>query len=282
MSDKRLSVPFIQVGEHGETVHFAHANGYPPGAYRQFLEALGQHYRVLALQHRPIWSDMNPQEMRDWRLVTDDMIAFLDAQGASGIVGIGHSLGGVATMYAALQRPDLFRALIFIDPVFLPEEVLAALRANAQRNPFEVALVARALRRRNQWPDKQAAFDHYRPKNVFRALSDEALWDYVNHGLVANEHGVTLAYPREWEARFYALPPTDVWQCVPRLTQPTLAIRAANSDTLAPQAWALWQTLQPAAMFVELPDVGHLLTMEQPSAVAAPIHDFIENLAGAA
>ena len=45
-------------------------------------------------------------------------------RGLSGIVGIGHSLGGVTTMYAALQRPDLFRALVFIDPVFLLEAVL--------------------------------------------------------------------------------------------------------------------------------------------------------------
>ncbi|MCO5199165.1 MAG: alpha/beta hydrolase [Anaerolineae bacterium] len=282
MSDERLSIPFMQVGEHGDVVHFAHANGYPPGTYRQFLAALGRNYRVLAMHYRPIWSAMDPQEMTDWRLVTEDLIAFLDAQGLSGIVGIGHSLGGVTTMYAALQRPDLFRALVFIDPVFLPEAVLAALRANTERNPFEERLVMRALRRRNQWPDRQTAFDHYRPKSVFRALSDAALWDYVNYGLVDNESGVTLAYPREWEARFYALPPTDVWQCVPRLTHPTLALRAANSDTLYPQAWALWQTLQPAATFVELPDVSHLLTMEQPAAVAEPIHRFIESLPNAA
>jgi pimeloyl-ACP methyl ester carboxylesterase len=272
-----FTIPFEAYGD-GEVIHFAHANGYPPGAYRQFLEALGRDYRVLAIQHRPMWSTMDPADMHDWRLVTGDLIDFLDAHDLRDVVGVGHSLGGVATMYAAIQRPDLFRALVFVEPVFLPAELLATLRANPQISLFGNSLVQRALRRRNYWPDRQAAFDHYRPKSVFNKLPDAALWDYINYGLKEDGDGVTLAYPREWEARFYELAPTDVWECVPQLTQPTLAIRAAESDTIFPEPWALWQTLQPQATFIEIPYVGHLLTMEQPECVAEHIRRFINDL----
>lgn len=272
------SIPGDEFGRNGPLLHFAHANGFPPGAYRQFLSALGERYRVLAIHHRPLWSEMDPTEMRDWRLVTDDLIAFLDSHGARGIIGMGHSLGGVATLYAALERPDLFRALVLIEPVFLPEPVLAQLRTDPSLSPFDLPLVRTALRRRTHWPSKQAAFDHFRPKKVFRRLSDAALMDYVDSALKPDGAEVTLAYSREWEAQFYALPPTDVWTCVPRLTHPTLAVRAAESDTLYPPAWALWQTLQPQATFLDLPDVGHLLTMEQPERVAGVVHRFIASL----
>ena len=42
-----------------------------------------------------------------------------------------------------------------------------------------------------------------------------------------------------------------MWDELPALAHPTLAIRATESDTLYPDAWALWQTLQPSATFVE-------------------------------
>lgn len=274
-----MAIPFDTYDGAGPLLHFAHANGYPPGCYRQFLTLLGTRYTVRAIHHRPLWSDMDPWQMRDWRLVTGDLIALFDAQGWRDVIGVGHSLGGVATMYAALERPDLFRALILLDPVFLPSPWLAHVRANPMASPEMHPLVAGALRRRDFWASEQEAFERFRPKPIFQSLSDAALWDYTRAILKATDGGYTLAYPREWEARFYSLPPTDVWECVPRLSHPTLAVRGAESDTLHPEAWALWQTLQPQATFVELPAVGHLMAMEQPALVAQTILNYLEELA---
>ena len=86
-----------------------------------------------------------------------------------------------------------------------------------------------------------------------------------------------LSYPREWEARFYARPPTNVWDELPALAHPTLAIRATESDTLYPDAWALWQTLQPSATFVEMDGVGHMLTAEAPEDVAGVVIHWLED-----
>ncbi len=65
------------------------------------------------------------------------------------------------------------------------------------------------------------------------------MWDYVNSATRQTAKGdFELVYPREWEARFYAMPPQGVWQAIPQVTQPTLAIRAEASDTLFPQGMA--------------------------------------------
>lgn len=269
-------IPFDRFGDQGPTLHFAHANGYPPGCYRRFLSLLGQQAQVWAMHHRPLWSDMDPWEMRTWHLLTRDLIAFMETHGLYDVLGVGHSMGGVATLYAALERPELFRAVVLIDPVFLPAAWLEQVRTDPTLNPYEMPLVAGALKRRASWESLAEAFARFRPKEVFSRLSDAALWDYV-HAVArpAADGGYQLAYPRAWEARIYALPPTDVWECLPRLTHPTLALRGTDSDTLHPSAWAMWQQLQPQATFVEIPAAGHLLTMEQPFEVAGPVLRFL-------
>jgi pimeloyl-ACP methyl ester carboxylesterase len=145
----------------------------------------------------------------------------------------------------------------------------------ALAEPYELPLVRIAQNRRNWWPSRQDAFAHFRPKEVFGRLSDEALWDYVRYGLVDGQAGVRLAFPPEWEARIYALPPTGVWQLIPEIPQPTLAMRGRESDTLSQPAWTLWQELQPQATFQEFAPAGHLLPMELPDEVATGIRAFL-------
>ena len=174
-------------------------------------------------------------------------------------------------------RPDLFSQLILIEPVFLPPEILQMSAQNPDAGAFH-PMVTGALKRRNRWESRQIAFDRFRRKSVFKRFSDEALWDYVNSASRQTEHGdFELVYPREWEARFYAMPPQGVWEAIPKLTQPTLAIRAAESDTLFPRAWQLWQELQPEATFIEVPDCGHMLTLERPFQTAQLILNHLSN-----
>ncbi len=267
-------IPFIEVGQQAETIHFAHANAYPPATYRQFLARLGERYRVLAVEHRPMWDRSDPWvTLTSWRPIAADLIDFLDQQGLSNIIGIGHSLGAVATFYAALQRPDLFCKLILIEPVFLPSHFIARMD---EIDLHDIPMVAGALRRGNRWESRDALFERYRDKKVFARFSDEALWDFVNFGTKEIDGGIELAYPPQWEARFYAMPPRDVWTLLPQLTRPTLAIRAEESDTLYPTAWQSWQKKQPSATFVEMQSVGHLLTHEEPQKLAEAILCWLE------
>lgn len=274
-------IPFHDYGGRGPMLHFAHANAYPPGSYRLFLNALTQNFEVLAVKHRPLWSAAQPEEMKSWQCIADDLITFFDQQNLRGVIGVGHSLGGVATMIAAVKRPELFSHLVLIDPVFLAPHLLAVVeeRVQNQEEPFEFPLVAVAQRRRDWWSNRAAAYEHLRPKSVFAGFSDEAMWDFINYGLADDANGgVRLAFPKEWEARIYSIPPTFVWEYVPQISQPTLAIRAANSDTLFLPAWEHWQKLQPNATFMEIPDCSHLLTMEKPKQVANLIARWTQDL----
>jgi pimeloyl-ACP methyl ester carboxylesterase len=213
----------------------------------------------------------------DWHLIADDLIHLFDKHGWEQVIGMGHSLGAVATMYAAVKRPSLFRALVLIDPVFLLPEILR-LAATYPERANDLPLVQGAQRRRTRWPSRQAAFDRFRSKAIFARWSDEALWDYVNHALREEGDEVVLAFPADWEARIYAIPPQAVWETLPQIIQPTLALRAADSDTIYPAAWQLWQQKQPQATFIEIENVGHMLTMERPLPVAETILNWLQEV----
>lgn len=109
----------------GPVLHLAHANGFPPGTYRPLAEALADRYRVIALPARPLWSDQRPESSPTWRPLADDLVRGMDELGLAGVVGVGHSLGGVLTLWAANRRPDLFRCVVLIDPVIFPQPTCA-------------------------------------------------------------------------------------------------------------------------------------------------------------
>ncbi|MBV7334936.1 alpha/beta hydrolase [Chloroflexi bacterium TSY] len=283
-------------GAHGSDenkplLHFAHANGYPPMCYRQLLEPLLDYYRVIAIEHRPLWSGAKQEDLKSWHTIADDLIAFLDLQGAKKIVGIGHSLGAIATLMAAVKRPTLFSHLVLIEPVLLPERMLFWLGLMPLWLRMRIIpMVPMALKRKDRWENKEAVFHSYRTKRVFARLSDEALWDFIDYGIRPVQNGVRrreatsgeeamqgeveLVYPKAWEAHIYATIP-QIWQPVRKLTQPTLGIRGEESNTILPRSWQKWKQLQPRATFVQVQKTGHLVPLEEPTLLAETILEWL-------
>ncbi len=276
-------LPVLRLGQEGPLLHFAHANGYPPEAYLPLLQALSAHFRVLASPLRPLWPGSTPESISDWAPLADDLIRWLDAQGLRQVIGCGHSLGAMATLMAALRRPDLFRALVLIDPVLFPRwfshlwRLLIRLGLGERLHP----LIASARRRRRVFESRERMFALYRRKQVFSRLSDEALRAYVDAlALPRPEGGVELRYSPEWEAQIYRtgmLRDAETWRALPRLKMPVLLLRAAESDTFFPQAAGLFLRRVPQTRLQVIPDSSHLLPLERPQLVAERIVAFVRD-----
>jgi pimeloyl-ACP methyl ester carboxylesterase len=213
--------------------------------------------------------------------LVDDLVQYLDERGAQGWIGVGHSLGAVTTMVAALRRPDLFRALVLIDPVFLPP-VVAWMFALAQKLGLAGQvhpLAPGARRRRRTFETEDAMFARYRRAAVFRGLDDAALRDYVSAALRPDGHGaLTLAYSPEWEARIYETGSLNLYGQLHRLQPPLLAIRGAETNTFSPAGVRALRRALPGAEIVEVPGAGHLVPLEKPEAVGQIITAFLERL----
>lgn len=277
-------IPFIAAGSTGPQLSFAHANGYPPAAYQPLLTLLGAQHCVRALAQRPLWPGADPRQLKDWGLLAQDLLQFLDERGTPQVVGIGHSLGAIATLLAALQRPAAFSAVVLLDPVLQPPlSPLQWVGAKLFGLPRTRALEASAQRRRTSFTSAQEMFANYRTKPAFARLSDAALEAYVAAMAGPGAAGtVQLAYPPAWEAKIYVTLPDNLWRKLPLLQAPLLVVGGAQSDTFTSAAAQALALRMPHASIRIVPDAGHLVPLERPAAVAALISDFVAQQAALA
>jgi pimeloyl-ACP methyl ester carboxylesterase len=274
-------IPFFEIGGSEPVAHFAHANGYPPECYRPLLERLSANFHVLAMHQRSLWPGSKPGEIEDWLPFSHDLMQFLDEQKLDSIIAIGHSLGGIASLRAAMQNPHRFRALILLDPVLFPPymtptwQLIRAFKLEYRLNPF----IRNTLRRRQTFESREKLYDLYRRKQVFRYFSDESLKALIA-GLTRPQNGkFELVQSPEWEARIYVTAiwrDMDIWRGLAYLKVPLLIIRGAETDTFREQTGRLVRKRLPSAQVVTLERATHLVPLEQPDEVSRSIFNFLE------
>jgi pimeloyl-ACP methyl ester carboxylesterase len=269
---------FYDFGGDGPNLHFANANGYPPAAYAPLIAALTPHYHVTAHRGRPMQPGTDPEALRDWEPLVDELVDHLEAAGARGWLGVGHSLGAVLTAAAALRRPEFFSALVLIEPVFFTPRRMRLYtwmrRLRLVRHFHPMVPVAR--RRRSQFRSTQEMYDRYRPARVFREMDDVNLRAYIDGLAVPTPDGVTLAFPPAWEAQIYETGPMDLWGRLSRLRPPLLVIRAAETNAFEAGAVKALRQRLPQATITQLETGTHLVPLEQPTQIAALIHTFAQ------
>ncbi|MCF7841868.1 MAG: alpha/beta hydrolase [Lentisphaeria bacterium] len=259
-------------------LHFLHANSYCAGMYAPFLQPLFPDYDIHALEipghGRSAWSG----KMERWSDLADYLIAFLDnADVAKPLIGMGHSIGGVATLIAAVQRPDLFKKLVLLDPVLLPPKMLFMIRlANLVHYQYSTPLIKSADRRRRHFASRKAARAQYEKKRAFKRWKPEFLDAYVECGFQpAKDGGVELSCSPELEISIYRSIPTDAWRYVQRLKTPTLILGGEYTDTLLPPSRKKLARYTPLILTKTVPG-GHLFPFEHPAEAMQPIKEFLQ------
>ena len=259
-------------------IHLAHANGFLPQTYQESLKPLFGQYKIISFYPRPLWGDTPPEWLKTWSQMADDLIESLDSIKAKNIIGIGHSLGGVLTLYAAVKRPDLFSKVILVDPTMLSPKLLFKFRL-MKLFGFEARsfLVKGALRRKRNWESGQAAYEYFRGRQLFKNWSDEMIRAYsASITGPATDGGVQLIYPSEWEAQIYRTIPSDVWKFAKLLQQPTLVIRGETSNTFTADSEKAFRQANPQVSFEVVPGAGHLVSQEKPKEIGRLMRDFLQ------
>jgi pimeloyl-ACP methyl ester carboxylesterase len=197
------------VGPQGSrTIVFSHANGFPAGTYRVMFEAWrGAGYRVLALDrfgHDPAFPVSG-----NWPHLRDELLAFIDREAAGEPVHlVGHSMGGYLSVLAACRRPGLAQSLTLVD-----SPIVAGWRAHTVHMAKLSGLMARmspahvSAKRRERWPSRTAALEHFRSKRAFAVWDPPVLTDYITAGLeddpASGPGAVQLAFRRDVETHIY-------------------------------------------------------------------------------
>jgi len=277
-----MEIPYTEHGSTGEPLVFLHANGYPPDCYRPLLNRLSQSNRVLAMHQRPLWPNSQPTDINDWRPLSDDLLRFLDQQKIESAICIGHSMGGIATLRAALNEPERFKAIMLLDPVlFLPNFIpvwwlLYHTGLGYKLHP----LVASARNRRRQFDNIDRLVKGYRRKSVFKYMDDEALRAYVEGIACQTDNGYQLCYSAEWEMRIYMTGvwrDMEIWRNLKNLSVPTLIIRGDETDTFLAATAQRVQKVNRAIQIISLEQSTHLVPLEKPQEVYSLFKDFLND-----
>jgi pimeloyl-ACP methyl ester carboxylesterase len=275
-------IPYIELGENNPPLHFFHANGYPPECYLPLLTKLSTCYHVFAMLQRPLWPDSKPGEVNDWLPLTDDLLRYLDEHHSNPIACVGHSMGGLALLRAALREPERFRTIALLDPVLFPPyfSPLWQLLYKSGLGYYLLPLVSTAKNRRREFDDLDRLFNGFRHKPIFRYMDDESLQAYVEGIACSTDKGsYQLCYSAEWEMRLYITAvwrDMDIWRELPNLKVPTLIVRGVETNTFWERTGKLVQRRQPKVKVEALEKSTHLVPLERPDEVANLIRSFFE------
>lgn len=275
---KKTGIPFHDFGGEGELIHFAHANGYSPESYNQLLHPLTNDYQVIGMLQRPLWQNTDYTLIKNWHQLADDMIQFFDEQKIMGVIGLGHSLGGVVSVLAANKRPDLFSKLVLIEPVIFPKlmTTINHLMPMALRKKY-VPVAKVALKRRDHWSSEQELFDSYRKKKIFALMSDSSIWDWIKAGTMPDDRGgVTLRFTKQWEAHMYATV-TNVLDGLDKLKIPFYILKGENTNVISDKMWTKLNSKYPTERLIEYKKATHLLPLELPEEIAIDILSIIRS-----
>jgi pimeloyl-ACP methyl ester carboxylesterase len=194
---------------------------------------------------------------------TSDLLALMSAMGWGRMILAGHSMGGHNAMTFAAWHPERVQALVIIDSrPAIPVERLHVMHARGLRIP-------------RIHPTAEAA------AATFKLLPRETTADPV---LLAHMAAHAVA-PRDggWGWRFDPQThgerrPVDAWPLLPRITAPTLVVRAALSPVLTEEMAQRVQAGIPRARLVTIPDAYHHLTLDQPQAFTEALAGFLATL----
>ena len=147
-------------------VFFAHANGFPSATYGKLFAALAPEYAVAHLpQHG---HDPRFPVDDNWQNLVDELIHHLEQQ-PEPVWGVGHSLGGVLHLHAAMRCPQLYRGVVMLDSPVLTLADRWVIRA-AKRFGFidRLTPAGRTLGRREEFADLAAARQYFAGKTLLQ------------------------------------------------------------------------------------------------------------------
>jgi pimeloyl-ACP methyl ester carboxylesterase len=227
--------------------------------------AFADRYHVVALDQRghgeSQWPVPPAYATEDF---VGDLLAVFDALDWERVILVGHSMGGHNSMACSAWHPERVRALTVLDSrPSIPEERLGSLRARGQQ------------RTRRPYPSREAAAAAFRlvPRE---STADPALLHHLGEaGVVERDGG--------WVYRFdpdanRLRGPADCWPLLPRITAPTLVVRAQLSPNLPPEHIARIRQLIPHSTVVEVPGAYHHVTLDAPEAVVTALDQFLRSL----
>ncbi|HAX20388.1 MAG TPA: alpha/beta hydrolase [Hydrogenophaga sp.] len=272
---------------------FSHANSFPASTYGVLFKSLrARGFSVRAPEkfgHDPAYPVSS-----NWPHLVQQLADFaapeIERHGQPAWL-VGHSLGGFLSLMCAARHPALgghgVKGVLLLD-----SPVLGGWRARALELAKRTQLVGSispgkiSRKRRNAWPDAQAAFDHFAHKKAFARWEPQVLRDYIAHAThdETTEQGMrrVLGFERDVETAIYNTLPHNLDRLLRRhpLPCPVAFIGGTESLEMKQVGMAMTHRLvgrdHPERLLMV--EGSHLFPMEKPQETAATIDAVLRSL----
>lgn len=262
---------------HGLRLHYLEwgAAGRPPlcllhggSAHAHWFDgvaaAFADRFHVVSLDQRghgeSQWPEPAAYHTEDFAA---DLAALADTLGWKTFALAGHSMGGHNAMAFAGWHPERVSALVIIDSrPTIPEHRLDAMHRRGARGPRIHAT-------------REAAMASFRLLPPETAADPALLAHLAEVGLMERDGGWCLRFDPDANGKRR---PVDVWPLLPRITAPTLVVRAEGSAILSREMAEEVRAAIPKASIVEVPGAYHHLTLDQPAAFTAILDEFLRGV----
>lgn len=254
------------LGGTGPPLLMAHATGFCGPVLAPLAAHLTARFHCWAYDARGHGDTGSPAGLDlSWSGFADDVLAVVDGLGLDRPYGFGHSSGGAALLDAEARRPGTFTALWCYEPIVWPE-VTDDLKES--RRP----LISGALKRRDQFPSRQEAYDNFSSKPPLESLDARALRAYVECGFVPDTDGVRLKCPPFVEASIYRQGLVhDGFTRLHQVRCPVTIGRGLRSVAVEGEVAQAQVDELPHATLVTFPELGHFGPLEGLATVAEAV-----------
>jgi len=262
---------------------FSHANSFPASTYRVLFKSLrARGFTVKAVDK--FGHDPNYPVTNNWPHLVQQLADFAQrevAKSGAPVFLVGHSLGGFLSLMAAARHPELARGVLLIDSPILGgwrATTLGMFKRTQMVGSVSPGRVSRA--RRNNWPDRDTALEHFRHKKAFARWDPQVLADYIDHGTHEENGKRVLGFDRDVETAIYNTLPDNLDRLIQRhpLKCPVAFIGGTHSAEMQQVGMTMTEKLVKGRLMML--DGSHLFPMEKPLATAAAIEAALLNLQG--
>jgi pimeloyl-ACP methyl ester carboxylesterase len=244
----------------GPPLLLIHGLGYDHHGWGPLPPLLDRDFRLVLVDNRGVGESDAPEGPYTIAGLAADAVAVVDAAGIERTHVVGVSLGGFVAQELAISHADRVDRLALLstspggpNQYPMPEETVESFRAymrlereDAIRQGVENSLGDRAVRERPDIVDEVYAYRLER------------------------------APPMEpWLAQLAAGTEFDVFDRLPEIAAPTLALTGGADVVIDPRNSELLAERIPGARLEVVPDRGHLLYWEEPELVASIVREFL-------
>jgi len=228
---------------------------------------LRDHYHLVALDQRghgdSDWTSDKHFNDDTFDLMLDDTHGIVEHLGWNQFVLVGMSMGGITAMRYASKYPEKLKALCIVDiaPTTLQSGVLSM-------EGFK--LETETLSRFDDFLNRAHKFMPHRPVAQLRYSLMHSLKQLPDGRWTWKQDHRPGAVRR-------LTPLADLWADLPKVSAPTLLMRGAQSNVLAPDVAEKAAATFPRGKLVTIDPATHNVHSDNPNAFAEALHAFLQS-----